>query len=394
MGHWNDKYVIGITGNIATGKSLVRKMLQHLGAYTIDADGLAHQIMAPNAPAYRPAIEWFGRWIVDGEGRIDREKLGAVAFSHTEALKRLESITHPIIGRAIDTLVGRSKKQLVAVEAIKLLEGDLASKVDAIWVVDSTIEKQLERLMKTRGLSEEEARKRIAVQNPQADKIKAAHLVIPNNGDPNETFEYVKAGLASRGSTTDESGQTERIVAIDPAQARGTGQTKVRELKEIKIRRPKPSHFGAIANLLNVAKGSTLTADDIMASFSETSYLAAESDDEIVGVIGFVVENLITQSSAVSFLPDVPIEPVLVALIKEMEQAADDLQSEVSFIYLNRGKSAEVIALLQNQLEYELKEKVEDIKVPAWREAVRSSQPEGTVILFKKLREERILTPF
>lgn len=394
MGHWNDKYVIGITGNIATGKSLVRKMLQHLGAYTIDADGLAHQIMAPNAPAYRPTIEWFGRWIVDGEGRIDREKLGAVAFSHDEALKRLESITHPIIGRAIDTLVGRSKKQLVAIEAIKLLEGDLASKVDAIWVIDSTIEKQLERLMKTRGLSEEEARKRIAVQNPQADKIKAAHLVIQNNGDPNATFEQVKAGLASRGSA-DDTGNTERIVTIDPAQTRSSdGQKQVRELKEIKIRRPKPSHFGAIANLLNVSKGTSLTADDIMQGFSETSYLAAESNDEIVGVIGFVVENLITQSSDVAFLPDVPIEPVLVALIKEMEQAADDLQSEVSFIYLNRGKSAEIISLLQNQLEYELKEKVEDIKVPAWREAVRSSQPEGTVILFKKLREERILTPF
>lgn len=393
MGHWNDKYVIGITGNIATGKSLVRKMLQHLGAYTIDADGLAHQIMAPNAPAYRPAIEWFGRWIVDGEGRIDREKLGAVAFSHTEALKRLESITHPIIGRAIDTLVSRSKKPIVAVEAIKLLEGDLATKVDAIWVIDSTIEKQLDRLMKTRGLSEEEARKRIAVQNPQADKLKAAHLIIQNNGDPNATFEQVKAALASRGAT-EESGNTERIVTIDPSTARSDGQTKVRELKEIKIRRPKPAHFAEIAQLLNASKGTHMTADDIMQSFSETSYLAAESNDEIVGIIGFVVENLITQSSDVAFLPDVPVEPVLVALIKEMEQAADDLQSEVSFIYLNRGKSAHIITLLQNQLEYELKEKVEDIKVPAWREAVRSSQPEGTVILFKKLREERILTPF
>ena len=72
MGRWKDKYVIGLTGNIATGKSLVRRMLEHLGAYTIDADGLAHQAMAPGAPAYKPVVLTFGQWILDADKRIDR----------------------------------------------------------------------------------------------------------------------------------------------------------------------------------------------------------------------------------------------------------------------------------------------------------------------------------
>src|SRR5260221_5470581 len=123
VGRWANKYVIGLTGNIGMGKSLVRKMLEHLGAYTIDADGLAHQVMAPGAPAYAPAIETFGKWILDAQNRVDRTKLGAVVFSHPEALARLEAMTHPIVRQGIDTLVRRAKHPLRATEALSPLEG-------------------------------------------------------------------------------------------------------------------------------------------------------------------------------------------------------------------------------------------------------------------------------
>src|SRR5688500_16820395 len=116
------------------GKSLVRQMLQHLGAYTLDADGLAHQIMAPNAPAYKPVVQMFGRFILTPDNQIDRNKLGAVAFSHPEALQALERITHPVVIQAIDTLISRARHKVVVVEAIKLIETDLANQVDAIWV--------------------------------------------------------------------------------------------------------------------------------------------------------------------------------------------------------------------------------------------------------------------
>src|SRR5215813_5247961 len=174
------------------GKSLVRKMLEHLGAYTIDADGLAHQVMAPGAPAYAPAIETFGKWILDPQNRVDRTKLGAVVFSHPEALARLEAMTHPIVGQGIDTLVSGAKQPIVMIGAIKLLEGNLASQVDAIWVVDAAPQIQLERLISKRGMSEYEARKRIDTQNPQRDKLAKASVVITNNRSPEDVWVQVQ----------------------------------------------------------------------------------------------------------------------------------------------------------------------------------------------------------
>ncbi len=392
MGHWKDKYVIGITGNIATGKSLVRKMLEHLGASTIDADGLSHQVMLPGAPAYRPVVEWFGKWIIDGEGRIDRNRLGAVVFSHPVALQQLEALTHPIISRGIDTLITRATQKVVAVEAIKLLEGQLAKQVDVVWVIDSPPEIQLKRLMEKRKMSEVEARKRIVAQNSQAEKIKAAQVVITNTGDPSETFAQVQAAwnkiFASQQTPQPAEPET-AVIKVAPVQPKSTQEIKIEELK---IRRPRPTDFEEIANLLNVERKTKLTKSDVMMSFSETSYLIAEANAQIVGVISFVVENLITQSNEIAVAANAPKGPVVANLIRQMETAADSLQSEVSFIYLYESDS-DYISLLQSESGYEILDRVEDIKFPAWREALRS-RPENTKILYKKLREDRILTPF
>ncbi len=193
MGRWTPKYVIGLTGNIAMGKSTVRKMLENLGAQPIDADELAHRAMSPGAPAYAPVIDTFGKWILDADGKaIDRSKLGAVAFSHPEALSRLEAITHPTVGQAIDILISRAKQPVVVVEAIKLIEGTLASQVDAIWVVDATPEVQIKRLMTRRNMSEAEARRRVDAQNPQADKLAKANVIITNNSSPEEIWTQVQ----------------------------------------------------------------------------------------------------------------------------------------------------------------------------------------------------------
>jgi hypothetical protein len=87
VSHWQGKYVIGLTGNIAVGKSVVRQMLQHLGAYTIDADSLAHQAMMPGAPAYKTVVSTFGQMIVGEDGRINRAALGNIVFGNPQALK-------------------------------------------------------------------------------------------------------------------------------------------------------------------------------------------------------------------------------------------------------------------------------------------------------------------
>lgn len=429
MGRWANKYVIGLTGNIAMGKSLVRKMLEHLGAYTIDADGLAHQVMAPGAPAYAPVIETFGKWILDAENRIDRTKLGAVVFSHPEALARLEALTHPIVGQGIDTLVSRAKQPIVVIEAIKLIEGALGQQVDAIWVVDAAPQIQLERLMSKRGMSEYEARKRIDTQNPQREKLARANVVITNNGSPQDVWVQVERewnkilaarGVQQRGDEvrTVQVGQQPRPAAPQPAaptappkvatgtipavqqpaaQATPPAPAPVQaapgapmQISKVDIRRGMPKNADEIARLINTALGKNLSRMDIMMAFGEKSYLLAEVDSKAVGLAGFQVENLITRMDEFIVIPEVPVAPVAEALIQAMEESSKELQSEVGFMFLPKDAPALAQAFIEQGYE---RTELDAIKVPAWREAASESQPPNTQILTKKLRAERVLKP-
>ena len=153
MSKWPRKYVIGLTGNIATGKSVVRRMLEHLGAYTIDADTLSHRVISRGAPGYQPVLDKFGTWLLDKDGQIDRARLGRMAFADGEVLAQLEDIIHPYVGQAVDILAKRATQKVIVIEAIKLLESDLRTYCDAIWVSDAPQEVQIERLIRKRGMN-------------------------------------------------------------------------------------------------------------------------------------------------------------------------------------------------------------------------------------------------
>src|SRR5262245_46222568 len=99
-------------------------MLEHLGAYGIDADGLSHRATAKGAPGYQPTIDAFGKWILNAEGEIDRGKLGKLAFNDSEAMAKLEDIVHPLVIQAIDVMVKRASQKVIVIEAIKLLESE------------------------------------------------------------------------------------------------------------------------------------------------------------------------------------------------------------------------------------------------------------------------------
>lgn len=385
MGHWPDKYVIGLTGNLAMGKSQVRKMLEHLGAYTIDAGGLGYQAMAPGAPAYKPVIQTFGLWLLDAEKRVDRTKLDAVTFAHPEALQRRQALTQPIVSRALDTLIGRAKHRVVVVEAIDLLEGHLADKVDAIWVVDATPENQLARLVKI-GLSEWEARKRIDQQNPQADKAARAQVVIDNNDTPEETWKLVQAEWAtlvnSLGHQQEEA--QDRTIAVEASDTDGA-------IREVQIKRGKPANAEDLAALLSEMTGREISRMDIMMAFGQKSYLLADGDGRNVGVAGFQVENLITRVDEFLIKPAGMIPAVITGLIEAVEDSSRELQSEVGFFFLPEDMPQSVLDIFTG-MGYEFRA-LEQIKFPAWREAARESQPEGTQIYAKQLREERVLKP-
>ena len=178
-----DKYLIGLTGNIATGKSLAREMLADLGAATIDADQVAHQVMRRGQPAHAAIVAAFGDRILDDAGEISRAALGAVVFADAHALRQLEGITHPAVRRRIDAQIRAATADVAVIEAIKLLEGALRHVVDSVWVVDAPPATQLARLVEQRGMSRAQAQQRIQAQNSQAIKLAAADVIIRNHGD-------------------------------------------------------------------------------------------------------------------------------------------------------------------------------------------------------------------
>jgi dephospho-CoA kinase len=185
--------LVGLTGNIATGKSEVARMLAELGARVIDADKVAHEVMQPGGPAYAPVVEAFGPDILAAGGAVDRAKLGAIVFREPEALRQLEAAVHPATIAEIDRRIDQATEAVVVVEAIKLIEAGMHRDYDALWVVTAPRELQIARLVATRGLTEKEAALRVDAQPPQGDKAAVADLVIVNDGDLGELWEKVKA---------------------------------------------------------------------------------------------------------------------------------------------------------------------------------------------------------
>ena len=188
--------LIGLTGNIATGKSEVARMLDRLGARVIDADRIAHDVMRPGGPAYDPIVEAFGLEILAADGTIDRAKLGAIVFRDPAALRRLEAAVHPATIAEVDRRIAQATEPVVVVEAIKLIEAGMHCHYDALWVVTAPRQLQIARLMATRGLSEEEAALRVDAQPPQEEKAALADVIIVNDGDLEALRRKVEAAWA------------------------------------------------------------------------------------------------------------------------------------------------------------------------------------------------------
>lgn len=176
---------------MGTGKSTVLHMLEELGAKAIDADLLVHLVMAKGTTVYEEVVEAFGEGILGPKGEIDRKRLAVLVFSDGEALKRLEAIIHPVVERLIWQIAGEAEEEVVAIEAIKLLEASTERGWDALWVVTCRSEEQRERLL-AQGLSEEGIQGRLKAQGPISEKIKAADVIIDNSGSLEETWEQVK----------------------------------------------------------------------------------------------------------------------------------------------------------------------------------------------------------
>jgi dephospho-CoA kinase len=190
----NSKFIIGLTGNIACGKSTVLNELQRLGAQVIDADAVTRSLQQPGQPVLQAIVAHFGTHILNADGTLDRATLGRIVFADTEQLRQLEAIVHPAVRAHILQWLASlpSDRPVVGViDAIKLIENGWPAHCHEVWVVTCPRELQIMRLMQTRGLSESDARLRVDAQAPQSAKIAVADVVIDNAGSLTDTIAQV-----------------------------------------------------------------------------------------------------------------------------------------------------------------------------------------------------------
>ncbi len=191
---------LGLTGGIASGKSVVAAMLREMGFAVLDADSLAHKLIEPGQPAYEEVLQEFGQSILAPGGRVDRAKLSAIVFNDRAKLDRLNAIVHPRVAEVIfsqfEVWRRSGVRDAVFVEAALLVESGIHKSLDGLVVAWCTPEQQVERLV-TRGLSEAEARRRIAAQLPVEEKLRLASEKIDCTGSLEETRRQVEA-LASK----------------------------------------------------------------------------------------------------------------------------------------------------------------------------------------------------
>ena len=177
-------FLLGLTGNIACGKSSVGQLLgARFGADYIDADRLVHTLYAAGTPETRRIAERFGSDLLQPDGTIDRRALGDRVLHDPPALRELEAILNPGVRQAIEQRIATSDRPVVVLDAIRLVEAGLAQRCDAVWVVTCTPDLQLQRLQASRGMTAEQAQLRIQSQRPQAEKVAHATSVIDNTGD-------------------------------------------------------------------------------------------------------------------------------------------------------------------------------------------------------------------
>lgn len=194
------RVIIGLTGNIATGKSAVMRLAAERGALTIDADRIVHELLDGDIAIQEAVAAEFGPDVRYADGRVNRGAVGAIVFEDPDALRRLEAVLHPATRLAIARRVQDATADVIMIEAIKLLEGPLADACDQIWVTTCSAATQLERLRVCRGMEEEVALARIAAQPPQIEKVQRADVVIDTSGTMRETqdqFEHGWAGVQS-----------------------------------------------------------------------------------------------------------------------------------------------------------------------------------------------------
>ncbi len=286
---------------------------------------------------------------------------------------------HPLIQRAIKYLVNKSLKNVVVIEAIKLLESPIKDMCDSIWVVTSGIETQISRMAINRLTTEKEARARLANQSLQEEKIREANVIIQNDETLVDTWKQVLAAWM--------------VTVIN---RRLDVQEHPKELiedrkKKLHSVRAMPKHAGHIANFLNKGKPveEKLEDLDVLERFGDNAYYLLMEEDEIIGLVGWQVENLVALVKEFVIISKDDMNKGIRLLIKELESSSQALNTEVVYVKVDVNYSSKTV---WRDLGYQLID-IDDVKVNIWKNAARKLVEDGYYLMFKELRSDRVLHP-
>jgi dephospho-CoA kinase len=383
------KYIIGLTGNIATGKSLVLRMLKELGADTLDADDLVHILMRRGSPLYDRIVAEFGRYILDEDFEIDRGKLGNIAFCDSQALTHLESITHPTVKREVERWITKSEANVMAIEAIKLIEAGMADNCDTVWVVIASEDVQLDRLMTKRKMTGPQAMLRIEAQPPQEEKVARADVVIDNSGDVVITWKTVQRHFSA---IPRDVAPPPEPPAPEPAPIPPAEPVPPEALQELRVRRAKRDDLAAMAALMAQATNGAMAPDEteMMENLFSKGYFVVQVGEQLLGIVGLRTENLIAGIDDFLVRSSDLWPTVGEALMKGVEAETNTLSCEVALLY-TRPEAGPVAMAFFEKHGYQRQSHENLIKM--WREAAEDYHTEGSLLMVKQLLERRIMTP-
>ncbi|MFG3510888.1 dephospho-CoA kinase [Streptomyces bobili] len=201
---------VGLTGGIGAGKSEVSRLLVACGAVLIDADHIAREVVAPGTPGLAAVVETFGEGVLAEDGSLDRPKLGSIVFADPDRLAALNAIVHPLVGARSRELESAAPEDAVVVHDVPLLtENGLAPLYDVVVVVDADPATQLDRLVRLRGMTEDDARARMAAQATREQRRQIADIVVDNDvplPDLERRVKDVWAELVRRARTSEGPG--------------------------------------------------------------------------------------------------------------------------------------------------------------------------------------------
>lgn len=447
---WPRKTIIGLTGNIATGKSAVMQLAEEAGAMAIDADAIVHSIMDHDTSMQAAIAVAFGAQVRLPDGRVNRAVLGELVFKDAAALRDLEQMIHPAVRKEVTARIDQSDKAVIVIEAIKLLEGDLKGMCDQIWVTRCPAQRQIERLVICRGLDPAAAKQRVEMQGTQEAKIAMADVVFDTHGTLENTRKQfllawrrvfgadpiMKAKLADvpvtvgtpGGASTTSSApvtqqpaprpapkpvQPEKAGAPPPAAAKTTTTTNVSSgavnrpqpiasipptapakegTEDMNIRRARPSDVPAILLHLNKATGGQvrMSRSELLMALGDRSYFIAQSGTTIHIVAGWHIENLIARVDQMYIFPPEAVSFAFDPVLKDIEKSAIQHFCEIVVVFLPQ----EQVDRLGGYLAFNEYQILDVEHLPrVWKQAVQESQPANTLAMIKILREDRITSP-